>query len=217
MPPASREATTNTHHPPWLWVRDDRTMRVRVMAVTMTDAPRLGSRWDCCASIEQVSSIRRWAWCAAAAPLLVAGVSFAVMAVLNETANPSAALDVTANWVLVMVFGLIFWFPASVATWAGAAGITDLPWGGRIVATIALVVSSAVWVVAVAETARMTVDPQPGDEFSWAATLPSAELTVFAAPFVGMVVLNGYTMWVLWRRRHRQPDTLTPGDAIAPR
>lgn len=156
-----------------------------------------------------MSSIRRWAWCAAAAPLLLSAVSFAVMAVLNETANPSSALDVTANWVLVMIFGLIFWFPAAVATWAGAAGITDLPRGGRIVATIALVWNSVLWLFALAETARMTFDPQSYDEFSWAATLTTGELVVFAAPFVGMVVLNGCAVWVVWRRKYRQQDALT--------
>jgi hypothetical protein len=165
--------------------------------------------WHRCGSIWRVSRIRRWAWCAAAAPLLLSGVSFAVMAVLNETANPSPALDVTANWMLVMVFSVIFWFPATVATWAGAAGITDLPWGGRIVATIALAWNSALWLFALTETARTTFDPQSYDEFSWAATLTPGELAVFAAPFVGMIILNGCAIWVVWRRHHQHPDTPT--------
>ncbi|MDL9948637.1 hypothetical protein QSJ19_24235 [Gordonia sp. ABSL11-1] len=65
------------------------------------------------------------------------------------------------------------------------------------------------WLFALAETARMTFDPQSYDEFSWAATLTTGELAVFAAPFVGMVVLNGYAIWVVWRRKYRQQDTLT--------
>lgn len=151
-----------------------------------------------CASIGQVSRDKRWTWCAILAPLLLLIVGFAAMAVLNEVANPSSALDVTANWALLMVLGAFFYLPALVATGLAVAAITALPLVGRIIATVGLLWTSVVWAVAVADTARMTFNPQPWDEYSWAATLTLAELVVFSVPYVALVLVNVVTIWALW-------------------
>lgn len=94
-------------------------------------------------------------------------VGFAMMAVLNEVANPSSALDVATNWSILMGFGALFYGPTLVATGLAVGAIPALPLAGRIIATIGLLWTSVVWSIAVADTSRMTLDPQPYDEYSW--------------------------------------------------
>ncbi|EON32776.1 hypothetical protein GTC6_10466 [Gordonia terrae C-6] len=125
-------------------------------------------------------------------------VGFASMAVLNEVANPSSALDVTATWALLMTLGALFYLPALVAAGLAVSVLTALPLAGRIIATTGLLWTTVVWTVAVADIARMTFDPQPYDEFAWVPTLTAAELLVFTAPYVAMSVINAITVWVLW-------------------
>ncbi|MFE0748151.1 hypothetical protein [Gordonia sp. NPDC058843] len=146
-----------------------------------------------------MNRVKRWTWCAVLAPILLLVVGFAAMAVLNEVANPSSALDVTANWALLMVLGAFFYLPALVATALAVAAIAALPLVGRVIATIGLLWTSVVWAVAVTDTARMTFDPQPYDEYGWAATLTATELLVFAVPYVAMLLVNSVTIWALWR------------------
>lgn len=126
-------------------------------------------------------------------------LGYVVMAVLNEVANPSSALNVTADWALLMVLGAFFYLPPLVATALAVAAIPALPLAGRIIATIGLLWTSVVWAVVVADTARMTLDPQPHDECSWAATLTVTELIVFTMPFIVLLLVNGFTIWLLWR------------------
>lgn len=164
-------------------------------------------------SIGVMHSIRRWAWCSVLAPLLLCIVVFAIMAVLNEHANPSSALDVAANWMLVMIFGTMFYLPAIPVTVLGVLAVTELPRLGRVVATAGLLWMSAVWSFAIAGVGRPTFDPQPYDDVSWAATLTVPELLVFAVPYVGMLVLNVVTLWMLWRPSSWRCETFGHGVA----
>lgn len=145
-----------------------------------------------------MTGVKRWTRCAVLAPLLLLVGSCVSLAVLNEVANPSSALGVVANFTVLLVFGAFFYLPALVATWLAVAAITALPLAGRVIATIGLLWTSVVWAVAVADTARVTFDPQPDNENKWIAPLTTAELLVFVVPFAAMLLVNACTIWVLW-------------------
>lgn len=174
----------------------NRTLRRQACALTKDSAFewRFGR-----GSIGVMHSIRRWAWCSVLAPLLHFIVAFAMVTVLNEHANPSSALEVAANWMLVMIFGTMFYLPAIPVVVLGILAVNELPRLGRVVATAGLLWMSAVWSFAIAGVGRPTFDPQPYDDESWAVTLTVPEMLVFAVPYVGMLVLNVVTLWVLWR------------------
>ncbi|MCG7634926.1 hypothetical protein MHN80_21660 [Gordonia McavH-238-E] len=162
-----------------------------------------------------MTRVKRWTRCAVLAPLLLLVGSCVPTAVLNEVANPSSALDVTANLTLVMIFGAFFYLPALVATWLSVEAITAIPLAGRIIATTGLLWTSVVWAVAIADTARLTFDPQRYDEYSWTATLTTVELLIFAAPFAAMLLVNACTTWVLWwpSRKPRSERAAQPGSS----
>ncbi|MCC3321896.1 hypothetical protein [Gordonia bronchialis] len=146
-----------------------------------------------------MQGVRRRAWWVALTPVGFLLLTFGAMAVLNEVANPSSALDVTATWAVGMAFGLIFYLPGIGVTIIGGSAVDQVPRTARIAATVGILWMSVVWVVAVADTARMTFDPLPRDEYSWTARLSTPELVVFAVPFGLMLLVNGWYLWTLWR------------------